>query len=207
MVRVLIVDDQSLVQTYLRTVVEENPDCSVVGTLDCADAAVARCTAGGVDLVLMDVCTAEDASGLKAAAKIKQACPRVKIIVVTSMPEVSFIEKAKAAGCESFWYKMAPRRELEQVLAATIAGERMYPLDRPTVYIGNANSVEFTNKELCILRELIEGNSQNEIAYKYGITRSAVKYHICNMLQKTGYDSYVKLVIDVVDKRLIIPNY
>lgn len=50
MVRVLIVDDQSLVQTYLRTVVEENPDCSVVGTLDCADAAVARCTAGGVDL-------------------------------------------------------------------------------------------------------------------------------------------------------------
>lgn len=207
MVRVLIVDDQSLVQTYLRTVVEENPDCSVVGTLDCADAAVARCTAGGVDLVLMDVCTAEDASGLTAAAKIKQACPRVKIIVVTSMPEVSFIEKAKAAGCESFWYKMAPRRELEQVLAATIVGERMYPLDRPTVYIGNANSVEFTDKELCILRELIEGNSQNEIADKYGITRSAVKYHIRNMLQKTGYDSYVKLVIDVVDKRLIIPNY
>ena len=134
MVRVLIVDDQSLVQTYLRTVVEENPDCSVVGTLDCADAAVARCAAGGVDLVLMDVCTAEDASGLKAAAEIKQVCPRVKIIVVTSMPEVSFIEKAKAAGCESFWYKMAPRRELEQVLAATIAGERVYPLDRPTVY-------------------------------------------------------------------------
>ena len=77
MVRVLIVDDQSLVQTYLRTVVEENPDCSVVGTLDCADAAVARCTAGGVDLVLMDVCTAKDASGLTAAANIKQACPRV----------------------------------------------------------------------------------------------------------------------------------
>lgn len=96
---------------------------------------------------------------------------------------------------------------MEQVLAATIAGERMYPLDRPTVYIGNANSVEFTDKELCILRELIEGNSQNEIADKYGITRSAVKYHIRNMLQKTGYDSYVKLVIDVVDKRLIIPNY
>ena len=59
MVRVLIVDDQALVQTYLRMVVEGNPDCTVVGTLDCADAAVARCAAGGVDLVLMVVVVEE----------------------------------------------------------------------------------------------------------------------------------------------------
>lgn len=206
-VRILIVDDQALVQTYLRTAVEENPAYTVVGVLEHADRAERFCANRGVDLILMDVCTADSQSGLQAAARIKRAYPRVKIVIVTSMPEVSFMDKAKAAGCESFWYKMAPRRELQQVIAATLAGERVYPLERPTVRIGNASSVEFTDKELCVLRELVEGNNQNDIAQKYGITRSAVKYHIRNMLQKTGYDSYVKLVIDVVDKRLIIPNY
>lgn len=207
MVRILIVDDQILVQNYFRSIIEENDNYTLAGTIDNASLADVYCAADQVDLILMDVCTADNQSGLKAAAQIKKKYPRVKIIIVTSMPEVSFIEKAKAAGCESFWYKVAPKKELEKVIAATIEGRSIYPFEKPMVSIGNAKSIEFTDKELTILRELIEGNNQNDIAEKYGITRSAVKYHIRNMLQKTGYDSYVKLVIDVVDKRLIIPNY
>lgn len=207
MVRILIVDDQTLVQNYFRSIIEDNDDYALAGIVDNASLADVYCAAGRTDLILMDVCTADNQSGLKAAAQIKKRYPGIKIIIVTSMPEVSFIDKAKEAGCESFWYKVAPKRELEEVIAATIRGESIYPFEKPVVSIGNARSIEFTEKELVILRELVEGNNQNDIAEKYGITRSAVKYHIRNMLQKTGYDSYVKLVIDVVDKRLIIPNY
>ena len=63
------------------------------------------CLRGSVDLILMDVCTADEESGLKAAAKIKQYNPKIKIIIMTSMPEHSFIQKAKACGCNGFWYK------------------------------------------------------------------------------------------------------
>lgn len=207
MVRILIVDDQILVQNYFKNIIEENEDYRLAGIIDNAALADMYCAADKVDLILMDVCTADGQSGLKASEKLKKAYPKVKIIIVTSMPEVSFIEKAKVAGCDSFWYKVAPKKELEHIIARTVAGERIYPFEKPNVQIGNAASADFTDKELIILRELIEGNSQGEIAEKYDITRSAVKYHIHNMLQKTGYDSYVKLVIDVVDKRLIIPNY
>ena len=207
MIRVLIADDQAVVQNYFKSIIDENESYTLAGITENAALAEVYCAAGRVDLILMDVCTANGESGLKAAAEIKAKYPKIKIIIVTSMPEVSFIEKAKAAGCESFWYKAAPKEELQEVIEATINGKSVYPFEKPVVKIGNADSAEFTQKELMVLRELIEGNTQNEIAEKYGITRSAVKYHIRNMLQKTGYDSYVKLVIDVVDKRLIIPNY
>lgn len=207
MVRILIADDQTAVQNYFKSIIDENDGYTLAGITENAALAEVYCAAGRVDLILMDVCTANGESGLKAAAEIKEKYPKIKIIIVTSMPEVSFIEKARSAGCESFWYKSAPKEELLQVIEATLNGKSVYPFEKPIVKIGNADSAEFTQKELTVLRELIEGSTQNEIAKKYGITRSAVKYHIRNMLQKTGYDSYVKLVIDVVDKRLIIPNY
>lgn len=207
MTRILIVEDQNVVQSYLQSIVNENENYSLVGTIDNASLSDMYCDTGRVDLILMDVCTADNQSGLKFAKKIKEKHPNIKIIIITSMPEVSFIDKAKKAGCESFCYKAISKDELKKVIQDTINGKSVYPLSKPSVTIGNAKSIEFTKKELTILRELIEGNNQNEIAEKYGITRSAVKYHISNMLQKTGYDSYVKLVIDVVDKRLIIPNY
>lgn len=58
------------------------------------------------------VCTADEESGLKAAAKIKQYNPKIKIIIMTSMPEHSFIQKAKACGCNGFWYSSREERFL-----------------------------------------------------------------------------------------------
>ena len=186
MTRILIVEDQNVVQSYLQSIVNENENYSLVGTIDNASLSDMYCDTCRVDLILMDVCTADNQSGLKFAKKIKEKHPNIKIIIITSMPEVSFIDKAKKAGCESFCYKAISKDELKKVIQDTINGKSVYPLSKPSVTIGNAKSIEFTKKELTILRELIEGNNQNEIAEKYGITRTAVKYHISNMLQKTG---------------------
>lgn len=207
MTRILIVDDQIMIQEYFKLIIDNNPDYKLVDVIENAALAEMYCSTGKVDLILMDVCTAEHESGLTAAGEIKRRYPKVKIIIVTSMPEVSFIKRAKEAGCESFWYKDAPKEELEKIIEQTINGESIYPLDTPSIAIGYAQSAEFTEKELEILRELVKGKSQTEIAKDGNISRDAVKYHIRNMLQKTGYDSYVKLVIDVVEKRLIVPDY
>ena len=57
-----------------------------------------------IDLILMDVCTAMDANGLEAAEKIKKAFPKIKIIIITSQPECSFLDRARSIGVDSFWY-------------------------------------------------------------------------------------------------------
>lgn len=73
--------------------------------------------------------------------------------------------------------------------------------------IGLANSDEFTKKELEVLKEMINGYSPKEICERLNIAKSTFNYHVNNLLFKTGYDNKLKLIIDVTDKKLIIPGF
>lgn len=179
----------------------------LIGTLENAANAEIVCTRGNVDLILMDVCTVDDESGLEAAAKIKKHHPDIHIIIMTSMPEYSFLQKARDAGCNSFWYKEYGETELLDVMDRTMRGERVYPDETPMVSIGNINSHELTERELIVLRQLALGYKYEEIAHNLDITTNTVKYHIKNLLTKTGYRSTLQLVVDVVSKKLILPKF
>ena len=162
---------------------------------------------GNIDLILMDVCTADDESGLEAAAKIKKYNPDIRIIIMTSMPEYSFIQKAKAAGCDSFWYKEYGETDLLDIMDRTMRGESVYPDETPLITIGNTVSSELTERELSVLRQLALGFKYEEIAENLDITSNTVKFHIKNLLTKTGYRSTLQLVVDVVNKRLLLPGF
>ena len=85
--------------------VEKCTDCQVAGTLFRADAALKRCDEGPIDLILMDICTESDSDGLAAAESIKKIYPQIKIVMVTSMLEGRFLDRARRIGADSFWYK------------------------------------------------------------------------------------------------------
>ena len=106
------------------------------------------CMTGEIDIVLMDVVTADGASGLDAAEKIKKNDPNIKIVIVTSMPECSYISRAKALGAEGFWYKETGKESLISVMDRVMQGEIVYPDGLQVVNIGVAKSSEFTEKEL-----------------------------------------------------------
>ena len=105
MTRVLIIDDQRIAREYMESVVKNGEDYELVGSLSQADLAATVCRRSAVDLVLMDVCTYGTKDGIDAAAELRGMFPKLKIIVVTSMVEQSFISRAKKAGVDSFWYK------------------------------------------------------------------------------------------------------
>ncbi|MDX9917787.1 MAG: response regulator transcription factor [Gudongella sp.] len=206
MYRVLIVEDQRIVQKILEETISQSEEYKIIGTIENAQNAIAFCLAGKIDLILMDVCTAEGESGIDAAKKIKRDFPNIKIVVITSMPEESFIRKAKEAKCDSFWYKDDSDGLLE-VMDKTMKGANIYPEETPLLDIGYASSVNFTARELEVLRELVNGFSYREVANELDIKERTVKQHISNMLSKTGYKSTMQLVVDVVNKNLIIPGY
>jgi DNA-binding NarL/FixJ family response regulator len=159
---------------------------------------------GQIDLVLMDVYTLGGESGLEAAAKIKVSYPNIRIVIVTSMPEESFIRKARAAGCESFWYKDVGDTEILDVMNRTMAGESIYPDSTPPVKIGLASSTEFTPKEMEVLRLFASYKNYRELAEKLGISERTVRYHIGNLLEKTGYETPMQLAFEVAQKGLIV---
>ena len=152
----------------------------------------------------MDIVMSQGMSGMEAAARIKAAQPGIRILMVTSMPEVSYMQKARAAGVDSFWYKAVQDKPLSEVIRRTMAGESIYPDTTPTVQLGNAVSSELTPKELEVLREMVGGSTNQEIAEKLGISVQTVKTHITNMLQKTGFRNRLELAIKARIDGLVI---
>ena len=207
MIHVMIVDDQRTGRYVLEDCVANMDGYMVVRSIENASMAELYCECGRIDLILMDVCTAHGESGLKAAEKIKLLYPHIKIIIVTSMPEHSFIEKAKKAGCESFWYKDVGCESLSDVIKRTMSGESLYPECTPVLDIGLAKSIEFTPRELEVLRELVNGSTYKEISETLRMSENTLKTHIKRLLSKTGYKSTLKLTVDVVDKKLVLPGF
>ena len=206
MKKILIVEDQALVRMYLCSCVEKSKECEVAGTLTRADAALQRCGEGHIDLILMDICTENDSDGLTAAEAIKKFYPRIKIVMVTSMLEGRFLDRARRIGADSFWYKDISREKLIDIIDRTMAGEKIFPDATPTVRLGLADSTELTAREINVLRLVCDGLEYGEVAEQLNISERTVKYHVSNILSKTGYANKTRLAIAVTNKKFIIPR-
>lgn len=204
MTKVMIVEDQEMPRQLFQQIAESSGRYQVVHTTKNADMADVYCEGGGVDLILMDVCTAMDASGLDAAERIKVRYPDIKIIIVTSMPEVSYLERARAAGVESFWYKEVSKDPILSLMDRTMAGESIYPDRTPEVQFGDISSYDFTERELEILRELTGGGTNNEIAAKLFMSPYTVRDYVKQMLEKTGFRSRTELAVKARECGLVI---
>ena len=190
---VLVVEDQMMPRQLFELYIKSDPRFTLVGSISNAEMAVDFCRHGDVELILMDVMTELGSSGLEASAAVKEEFPDVKIIIVTSMPESSWLERARSIGVDSFWYKEAQKDPILDVMIRTMEGESIYPDETPIVHIGNANNHDFSDREMEVLRELISGDSNAEIAARLGVAPSTVKFHVQNMLQKTGMHTRTEL--------------
>ena len=164
MYNVLIVEDDPMARKLLEIFVSTSEHYHLVPSLDSAAMAELYCMTNHVDLVLMDVCTSMDMSGIEAAAKLKKHYPEIRIIIITSQPEYSYIDQARKIGVESFWYKEPTAEALLKVMDRTMAGESIYPDSAPVIRLGAALSEDFTERELEVLRELVSGKTDAAIA-------------------------------------------
>ena len=125
--RVLLVEDQTIPTQLFEHFIQTSERYELARSIECAAFAEVYCMTGEIDIVLMDVVTADGASGLDAAEKIKKNDPNIKIVIVTSMPECSYISRAKALGAEGFWYKETGKESLISVMDRVMQGEIVYP--------------------------------------------------------------------------------
>lgn len=204
MIRVLIVEDQKMAQENMESIINFSENYSLSGIIPNAADAELFCMRENIDLILMDVCTIRDESGIDATAIIKKKFPKIKIVIVTSMAEHTFIEKAKKARADSFWYKDASHGDLLSVMDKTMEGEHIFPDKTPEVKLGLATSYELTDSELNVLRALMQSTSDEDAAEMLGCTKANIRWHIGKILDKTGYRTRMELLIAVAQKNLII---
>ena len=202
--KVMIVEDQTMPRQLFELRIQASERFEVAISIDNAAMADIYCLKYPVDLILMDVITRGGESGLEAAARIKRSFPQIKIVIVTSMPECSYLDRARAIGVESFWYKEDPRGNLLEIMERTMNGESLYPEATPELRLGLASSYELTQRELEVLREMTGGDTNQEIADRLHMSVASVKTHILNMLEKTGFRNRTELAVRARESGLVI---
>ncbi len=202
--KVMIVEDQPMIRSLLESYFRAENGHSIVASIPGAKQAVEICRVSDVDLILMDVQTEHRENGLTAVREIKAMHPNIKIIVVTSLIDTAVLDGARSAGADSLWYKDSAENRLMEIVQQTMDGERIFPDAPPPVKIGMAQSTEFTKTELKVLRHLLRGLSYSRIASEMGIEMSTVKFHVANMLQKTGLENKLQLALAVSEVKMIV---
>ena len=190
--RVLIVDDQLIPRQLFENTVTGSDRYVLAAALDSAVMADAWCAGGLVDLIIMDVVMDNGPTGLEAAGRIKASYPQVKIIVVTSLPDALFLERARQLGVDSYWYKELQSAPLLEVMDRTMAGEQVWPDHPPRKKLGLADSSEFTDREIC---------EQLHLSF------NTVRYHVDNLMAKTGQSSRTGLAVAAVLSGVIFPGF
>ncbi len=193
--KIMIVDDQFVSREMFKLYISQCLDYEVVYCVDTAMFADTYVLNTKLDLVIMDILMQDGSNGLDAAEKIKKLKPELKIIAVTSMPEVSWMDRAKEIGIESFWYKEVSEETILEIIERTLNGESIYPDETPEVKLGQVSSSQLTPREIQVLRLLTTGVGNDEIASKLGISENTVKTHIAHLLSKTGFKTRTQLAI------------
>ncbi len=175
----------------------------VAAIADASEAAPGVALKERPDMILMDVCTEHDSNGIVAAARIKEQLPECRIIIMTGMPEITFVDQAREAGVDSFVYKNVGIDELFAVMRSTLAGYCTFPKPPESIFSGTA---ALDDVELSILRLACEGKSRREIAAELFMSEGTIKRRISEILSKTGYDNIMRLAVHAVTEGSIVPN-
>ena len=205
MIKVLIVEDHASMRESLTTALTAAGDFTVVGEVPNADYALDFCKHLRPDLVLMDVCTENGASGLKAVEAIRNSCEEVKIIVMTAFDEITYIPRAKAAGANGFVYKSRSLTYFLEAAREVMAGGWVFP--EPKTIPMPQGEAPLTEREMEVLRLMCRHMTNKEIARELFISENTVKYHKMNMLGKTGFSKAVDLAFYMISNGWINPLY
>ncbi len=203
MIKIVIVEDQAILRDSLSATIGLQDDMEVVSSVADAALALDQVERAGANCALLDVCTENDSSGIVAAGRIKEAHPDVRVIIMTGMPEITFVEQAREAGVDSFVYKNVGTGELLSIIRSTMEGYSTFPRAQESIFSGAS---ALTDVEIDILRLVCETKTRKEIAQELYLSEGTVKRHISEILAKTGYDNILRLAVHAVSSGLIVPK-
>lgn len=203
MINTILVEDNLYIQKHFIDRLESVEEIRLVAAVRDAFEAEKLCSRT-IDLVLMDVLTLHKHSGLAAGKRIKEAFPNIKVIIVTSLVDPEVLTKAKIGCADSLWYKDHGIDEILDVIRRTIAGEHIFPDFSPSVEMKKTMSDQFTPAQIEILRAFIRGYTYKEIAEKFNLSVSGVRWNIAEMVRIGGFKNKEELTTTAIENKLVV---
>ncbi|WP_141858012.1 response regulator [Kribbella jejuensis] len=204
-IRVLVADDQTLVRTGFRVILEAEGDIEVVAEADTGTAAVRQAQLVAPDVILMDIRMPE-LDGLSATEQIRRQPDPPTIIVLTTFDQNEYVYRALRAGAAGFLLKDSPSSRLIAAVRAAATGDSLIePAITRRLVERYVEPVEpkgmppelatLTERELDVLRLIAAGLSNAEIAAELVVAETTVKTHVARLLTKLGIRDRVQAVV------------
>ena len=197
-IRVMLVDDHTMVRRGLATFLMVFDDLTLAGEADSGAAAIQLCGQALPDVILMDMVMPE-MDGATATRLIRQQYPQVQVIALTSFKEGKLIKNALEAGAISYLLKDVSADELAQAIRAAHSGRATLSPEAAQVLVETANQppapgLDLTERERVVLTLMIEGLNNTQIAARLTVSSSTIKSHVSNILSKLGVASRTEAV-------------
>ncbi len=206
MINTIIVEDNRMIRDYLARMLAEDERFRLAGRFDDAFEAEKVCAGGGIDLVLMDVQTLHNHSGLAAGERIRKQGCGTKVVAVTSLVDPDVLARARSGGADSLWYKDHGSSELMEVIDLTLAGERVFPDSAPNIELKEMLAGDITPRQLAVLRRFVSGMTYDEIARELKMSKVGVRWNIDQIVQKGGFESKHELMATVLCNKYIVTS-
>ena len=206
-IKILLVDDHTVVRSGLSKFLLVNKDMKLVGEAADGEEALQKVSLYKPDIVLMDLMM-PGMDGITATREIKKKYPQVKVIALTSFAEQNMIQGALQAGAIGYLQKNVTAKELGYAIRSACEG-RMTLSPEATQVLANSvaqpqiSGEQLTERERDILKCMVEGLNNNEIADKLVISLGTVKFHVSNIFHKLGIDSRVEAVKLALEQKLV----
>ena len=199
MIKTLLVDDQKILLEGLVKILTPMEDIEVIGVCTLSELTEEACRRLCPDLVLMDICMESRTSGIQICECLKKRFPKLRVVLMTGMQEIAFLDWEKEAGADSFIYKESSGEAFADCIRATMDGAHIYPDVLGAASFGLTDTL-LTEREIAILQRVCRSMSYEEIADELGIKKRTVSFHVSNMLNKTGYRSIISLAVEAAEK-------
>jgi DNA-binding NarL/FixJ family response regulator len=199
---IIIVDDDKLVSSSLKTIIESNENFNVLATANCGEDAIALYGIHQPDILLMDIRMGE-MSGLEAAEKILESYPRAKILFLTTFADDEYIIKALKIGAKGYLLKQH-YNSIIPALSSVYSGQNVFGEEitskLPTVMSNNHKICNYSDygildKEYEIITLVSKGLSNKEIAKELFLSEGTVRNYISIILEKLKLRDRTQLAI------------
>jgi two-component system, NarL family, response regulator LiaR len=206
-IRVLVVDDHTMVRRGLATFLKVFDDLEMAGEAASGQEAIQLCAELQPDVVLMDM-VMPDMDGAAATRLIRKQSPQIQVLALTSFKEEILVQSALQAGAIGYILKDVSADELAQAIRAAQAGRSTLSPEAAQALVHAtsqtpATGINLTERELQVMSLMVEGLNNTQIAARLTVSPSTVKSHVSSILSKLGVASRTEAVTMALRNRLI----
>jgi two-component system, NarL family, response regulator LiaR len=204
-IRLLIADDHAKVHMAIAQMISRLDDIEIVGQANDGEQAVNLCGQVMPDVVLMDVIM-PGMDGIEATYQIKQQHPAIKVLALSSFKDDETVRAMLQAGALGYVLKDASINDIAHSIRAAHAGQSILAPEVIQMLLqpqGDPGAYDLTEREIEVLKLMVEGLNNKEIADKLFIGLSTAKFHVSNVLSKLGVSSRIEAVSLAVAKKLV----